>query len=126
MKSRPGYRILALLSLSTGALGLVLPLLPTMPFVLLALWAAGRGAPELHDQIRRHPRFAPILEPWKRDRAVPAQAKFAACMMLLTSWLLAWWSGAGPWVLGLMLLLFLAVSLFLLSRPSPVRQPEQV
>jgi uncharacterized membrane protein YbaN (DUF454 family) len=124
MKSRPGYRFLALLSLSTGAIGLVLPLLPTTPFVLLALWAAARGAPELHDRIRRHPRFAPVLEPWEREGAVPARAKLAACLMMLASWLLAWWSGAGPGALLSMLLLFLAVVLFLLSRPTPARKPE--
>ncbi|PKL94789.1 MAG: DUF454 domain-containing protein [Gammaproteobacteria bacterium HGW-Gammaproteobacteria-8] len=124
MKSRFGYRVLALFSLSAGTLGLVLPLLPTTPFVLLALWAAARGAPELHGRIRRHPRFAAVLEPWERERAVPTRAKFAACLMMLTSWLLAWWSGAGSWVLGLMLLLFLVVGSFLLSRPSPSRQME--
>ncbi len=124
MKSRPGYQLLALISLSTGTLGLVLPLLPTTPFLLLALWASARGAPVLHDRIRRHPRFASVLEPWERERAVPTGAKITACLMMLASWLVAWWSGAGPWTLGLMMLLFLTVGMFLLSRPSPARQTE--
>lgn len=125
MKSRPAYRLLAMVSLSTGALGVVVPLLPTTPFVLLALWAAARGAPEWNARIRQHPAVAPALESWERERAVPAGAKLAACLTMLVSWCLAWWIGAGLWVLACMTLMFLTVGGFLLSRPSSIARPPE-
>lgn len=124
MKSRAVYRMLALFSLSAGALGLVLPLLPTTPFILLAAWAAARGAPDLHYRIRRNPRFAAVLEPWERERAIPAGARIAACLTMLASWVLLLWGGAGVWLLAFMTAMFLAVSAFVLSRPLPARPPE--
>jgi len=39
------YRALALSAVAAGSLGLLLPVLPTVPFLLVALWAASRGAP---------------------------------------------------------------------------------
>ena len=53
----------------------MLPLVPTTPFLLLALWATSKGSPELHERIRTDPRFRPTLEAWQRDRAVPLKAK---------------------------------------------------
>ena len=53
------YRVLAVSALGAGALGLLLPLLPTTPFILVALWASARGAPEWHERIRTHPRLGP-------------------------------------------------------------------
>lgn len=113
------YRVLAVSALSAGALGLLLPLLPTTPFILVALWASARGAPEWHERIRTHPRFGPSVQAWQSQRAVSNTSKWLACSMMGASWLGFWLGGAHPAILVVLALLFITVSAYLVSRPTP-------
>ncbi len=113
-----GYRILAYTSLSLAIAGIVLPLLPTTPFVLLAAWSAGRGSPEFHRWLHNHRTFGPIIENWQTHRAVPVRAKWLACAMLLTSWSILFASGASMWLLAGLGVFFCGLLVFLFTRPS--------
>lgn len=123
MKPRPTstllYRVLAVSALGAGALGLVLPLLPTTPFILVALWASARGAPDWHERILAHPRFGPPVQAWQKDRAVSARAKWLACSMMGASWVGLWLGGLQTTILIALAILFTAVSGYLVSRPEP-------
>jgi uncharacterized protein len=116
---RTTYRIIAYGCVGLGAMGVVLPLLPTTPFLLLAAWAAPKGAPALDLWLRRHPRFGPVLQAWRDQRAIPARAKWLACLLLLISWLILLWTAVHPLVPPLTALLFVLVGLFVTTRPLP-------
>lgn len=111
------YLCLACSCVAVGAAGLVLPLLPTTPFLLLAAWAAPKGSPRLAEWLQRHPLLGPPLHAWRSQGAVPARAKRLACVLLAASWgmLLAtnhWLAlGATP--------LLIAVAIFVCTRPLP-------
>lgn len=124
MKLRPTstllYRVLAVSALGAGALGLLLPLLPTTPFILVALWASARGAPEWHVRIRSHPRFGPSIRAWQAQRAVSTRAKSLACGSMVATWAVLWLGGANPAILIALAVLFITVSAYLLSRPEPL------
>jgi len=113
------YRALALSAVVAGSLGLLLPVLPTVPFLLVALWAASRGAPALHGRIRHHPRFKTVLDAWEHERAVPTRAKWIAVAVMSGSLIIAWWRGAPVWLLIALGMLLVSISAFLLSRPAP-------
>lgn len=113
------YRVLAVSALGAGALGLLLPLLPTTPFILVALWASARGAPEWHDRIRSHPRFGPPVLAWQTQGAVSARSKWLACSMMGASWVGLWLGGVQPAILIALAILFTTVSGYLVSRPAP-------
>ena len=117
------YRVLAVSALGAGALGLLLPLLPTTPFILVALWASARGAPNWHQRILTHPRFGPPVRAWQAQRAVSARSKWLACCMMGASWLGLWVSGVQPAILITLAILFTTVSAYLVSRPQPL-EPE--
>ncbi len=72
------YLLLALFSLALGIVGAFLPVLPTVPFILLAAWAAARSSPRLERWIDEHPRFGPPVRAWRQRGAVPRTAKWAA------------------------------------------------
>lgn len=101
-----------------GAVGAVLPVMPTTPFLLVALWAAARSSPRLRLKLYRHPRYGAALRAWHRHGAVPARAKLAACLLMAASLLVLWLSGAAPFVLTMVVLFFAAVACFILSRPT--------
>lgn len=72
------YLALGFASLALGAAGAVLPLLPTVPFVLLAAWCFSRSSPRLERWLIEHRRFGPHIHVWRRERAVSRAGKRAA------------------------------------------------
>ena len=74
-----------LLALSIGLIGIVLPLLPTTPFVLLAAYCFSRGSMRFERWLLSHPRLGPLVTDWRAHRAVPLRAKQLAWAMLTVS-----------------------------------------
>jgi len=66
------------MSLATGVVGIFVPLLPTTCFVLLAGACYAKSSPRLHNWLRRHRLFGPMIRSWEDDRSIPLRAKFTA------------------------------------------------
>ena len=80
------------IALTAGMVGIVLPLLPTTPFILLAAYCFSRGSEKYERWLLMHPRYGPMVRQWRAHRAVPLRAKqFAIAMMTLSS-AIAWWA----------------------------------
>ncbi|SEG84733.1 YbaN family protein [Marinobacterium lutimaris] len=119
MLIRLAWRLLALLFVALGMIGAVLPGMPTTVFLLLALWAAARGWPQLHDWLLNHPVYGEHLRNWQEQRAVPRRAKWLASLsMALSGLILALTLGFGLWVCLAMSSMILVAS-WLWSRPEP-------
>lgn len=73
------------LSLITGLIGVILPLLPTTPFVLLAALCFSRSSNRLHHWLLNHAWFGPIIRQWQETRTVSRQIKIKALFLLLIS-----------------------------------------
>ncbi|WP_424859136.1 YbaN family protein [Tepidimonas sp. HKU77] len=112
------WRTLASVSLLLGLVGVVLPVLPTVPFLLLAAWAGGRGWPSLEARLLAHPRHGPVIRQWRERGAVPRRAKWLATAMMLGSATVLWWSPVAPWIRGAVYLVLLGVALWLWRRPE--------
>jgi len=113
-----GFRILAYVSLGLAAIGVVLPLLPTTPFVLLAAFFASKGSPAFASWLEEHPSFGPAIRDWRRNRVIPLKAKVLACSMMTLSWGLLFVAGAAATVLAVSGIFLLGVAGYLLTRPS--------
>lgn len=117
--ARLGYLLLAYTTTGLGIAGVFLPLLPTTPFLLVAVWAAPKGSQRVHDWIYQQPRFARLLDDWQQQGAVPLGAKCLATAMMIASWsFLLWRDYHWGLVLG-MSLFFMGIGLFLWTRPNP-------
>ena len=115
--------LLAYLFLILAIIGIVLPGLPTVPFLLLAAWFAARGSERLHRWLYAHPHFGRLLIDWEQQRAVSRRSKLIAVVLLIVSWGIMYWRIDNHWVLGGLALLFIAVATFLLTRPEPRELP---
>jgi uncharacterized membrane protein YbaN (DUF454 family) len=113
------WLLLAWVSLALGLAGVVLPGLPTTPFVLLAAFAASRGSTALHRWLHEHPRFGSIIADWQREGAVSLKAKRVATLSMILCGLIlylsapTWWMAAIPWAI------MSAVAIWLWLRPLP-------
>jgi uncharacterized membrane protein YbaN (DUF454 family) len=78
------------LSLLAGLVGILIPVLPTVPFVLLAAFCFSRGSERCERWIVEHRYFGPMVVNWRQHRAVPLRAKQAAALTMTASSVLAW------------------------------------
>src|SRR5690606_36013468 len=120
---RWAWWLLAYASLGLGLLGVFLPGLPTVPFVLLSAFAAARGSERLHRRLLADPRFGPMIRDWQAGRTVARRAKWMATWTMLASavLLVARLLGGGHrWLRGSMPMGWMAgVCTLLLCRPAP-------
>ena len=108
-----------LLCVALGVIGAFLPVMPTVPFLLLALWAFARSSDRLHAWLLNHPRFGPPLRNWQEHGAIPARAKLLSVgsMGVAAVWL-AFFSGVPAWAMALALAIMAYGAWFVLSRPT--------
>ena len=64
------YLTLGILFFVLGAIGALVPGLPTTVFMLLALWAFARSSQRFHDWLYYHRVFGPPLQRWHRHDTV--------------------------------------------------------
>ncbi len=82
-----------------GIIGAFLPLLPTVPFLLLALFCFARSNPAWAQRLLDHPTYGPPLLDWQNRRAIPRRAKLAALVTMALSVGITALTAGWPWVL---------------------------
>ncbi|MGV3494172.1 MAG: YbaN family protein [Ramlibacter sp.] len=83
--SRPArwaFLTLAGVFLLLGLIGVFVPVMPTVPFLIVAAWAASRSSPRLHDWLMKHPRWGRQLTDWYDYGVVPRKAKWITSVMM--------------------------------------------
>lgn len=109
----------ALLSLALGAVGVLVPGLPTTPFVVLAAYAAMRSSPRLHAWILRHRVFGRMVRDWETHRAVSRRAKAVASLTMALSALVLFAASPSTLLAASVTVLMAAVATWLWLRPEP-------
>lgn len=105
------FNIAGGLSVLLGIAGIVLPLLPTTPFILLASACFLRGSPAFHRWLHKHQIFGPLLENWHKNRAVTRKVKGRGMIFILLSFSISIFVVSYIWlkfVLLVMLIVLLA------------------
>lgn len=108
-------------SLALGLIGVVLPGLPTTPFVLLAAACYAKASPRLHGWLLNHHFLGPMVRDWEQHRSLTRRTKTVAIgSMVVMVGLSAWGFRHQPWVLAA-LLVAAAVGLIVVVR-IPTRE----
>jgi uncharacterized membrane protein YbaN (DUF454 family) len=93
---RWGYFALGWAFFALGAVGVVLPVLPTTPFMLLALWGFARSSRRFHAWLYHHPVFGPPLQQFREHRVIPKRVKILASSTMALSYALMIYSARVP------------------------------
>jgi len=116
--SRLIWAICGLLALGTGILGIVLPILPTTPLVILAAFCFSKSSTRLHAWLNDHRIFGPMIQDWRERGAINPRAKFMAASMMALVIVISLIIGVPPYVLGIQAICLGGAALFVLTRPS--------
>lgn len=109
---------LGLLAVALAIVGAVLPLLPTVPFLLLASFFFARSSERLHGWLLSHPTFGPVIEDWNRSGAIRPAAKKLATLSIVFVFTLSLAMRVSTTVLGIQAAVLGLVLLFIWTRPN--------
>lgn len=102
--ARPFWLAGGLLAVALGILGIALPLLPTVPFFLLAAFCFARSNPAWERRLLDHPKYGPPLRQWRERRAISRRAKIASVTAMAVSVAISAVFAGWPWVLAPLLI----------------------
>ena len=110
--------IAGILSLLLGVIGAFVPLLPTVPLVLLAAYCFGRSSESLHQWLLHHRYFGPIIESFQAGKGIPRRVKYRTIAILWLSMGLSCWIVAKLWICLMLFTIGVCVSIYLRLLPD--------
>lgn len=112
------WTTIGVVMLILGGIGVVLPILPTTPFVLVAAFAFGKGSPRLRKWLMESPIFGPMITDWETHGAIARKYKILACSLMLTSFLASVYVGFAAHILAIQAVFMGGAAMFILTRPD--------
>ncbi len=112
------WATLGLICVALAAIGVILPLLPTVPFLLLAAFFFSRSSSRLHNWLLSHPGFGPFIDDWNRSGAIRPRAKRLATVSVAAVILLSLILGASWLIITIQCVTVSFVLLFIWTRPN--------
>ena len=113
--------MLAYFFLALALVGIFIPGLPTVPFLLLTAWFAARGSDRLHAWLYAHPHLGKLIINWEQQGAISRTSKVIAVLMLTISWVAMFFRMDNVYALAGVAVLFSTVAAYLISRPEPYK-----
>lgn len=109
--------IVGWLAVTLATLGVVLPLLPTTPFLLLAAWCFARSSPRFHDWLLYRSWFGSYLRYWQEHRGLPPGAKSKAVLVIISTFAVSLYLVPLWWVRILLLCMMIALLIMMWRLP---------
>ena len=101
-----------------GTAGIVLPLVPTVPLLLLAAISFANSSEAAHQWLITHNLFGPPIQDWRKSGAIRRPAKIMASVAILAAFGISLALDVVWWALLLQAAVLLCVSIFIWSRPE--------
>lgn len=108
------------LSLALGFLGMLLPILPTTPFLILSAYFFSKGSERAHSWLLSRPYFGKIIKDWENYGVIRKKAKIQAVLAILVFFTFSIIFTKLAFVKILLCLIGPAIIYFIISRPSRI------
>ncbi|WP_246172763.1 YbaN family protein [Marinicella rhabdoformis] len=112
------WLLLGFLSAVLAAIGVILPLLPTTPFLLLAAFCFAQSSEKAHQWLLNHKTFGPLINDWQEHGRIRRKIKIVSVSMMIIMPPLSWLLGAPLWSVWVQIAVLCCVSAFILTRPE--------
>ncbi|WP_019616157.1 YbaN family protein [Psychromonas ossibalaenae] len=99
------------LSILLGLIGIVVPLLPTTPFLILALACFARSSPCFHQRLLNAPYLGGILRDWEKEKKIDKKRKRSVYLIILVTFFISMLVVYPSFLLQLLLLLIMSILL---------------
>ena len=117
------FLMIGFLAVGLGVIGAFLPILPTVPFLIVALWAFSKSSERFHNWLYHHKTYGPMLRDWDTYRVIPLWGKIWSCVAMFTSLSMMVFVDHIPhWALLTTAIIMFFVGLYICSNPS--KRPE--
>jgi len=102
-----------------GIAGFILPVLPGVPFLLIAAWAFSLSSERFETWLTTHRIFGPMIKDWRAYQVIPQRAKVLATLMMSGSLIyLIFGSSAPRLIVAIIGVILVLVSIYIWTRPS--------
>ncbi|ADP11822.1 hypothetical protein EJP617_21410 [Erwinia sp. Ejp617] len=105
------------LAVILATIGVILPLLPTTPFLLLAAWCFARSSPRFHQWLLHRSMFGRYLRYWQQHHAMPPGVKGKAIVFILLTFALSLWMVNIFWLRLVLLAILILLIVFIIRLP---------
>ena len=106
------------LSVMVGFAGVFLPVLPTVPFLLLAAFFFGRSSQKAHDWLLSHKQLGPAIRDWQENGAISRKSKYLSAGSMVVVFTISVLFKIPIYVLIIQAVILLSVSYFIWTRPN--------
>ncbi|MET3559600.1 uncharacterized membrane protein YbaN (DUF454 family) [Bartonella japonica] len=102
-----------------GIIGIMLPIMPTVPFLLIASWCFARSSPRFHHWLNNHRIFGPPIKQWEERGAISTLVKVFAVVSMAGGFL-SFLVMVHPtlWFALFVAVILLFISIYVVTRPS--------
>jgi len=112
------WALLGLICVALAIVGIILPLLPTVPFLLLAAFFFARSSEKLHYWLLSHRIFGALIADWQSRGVIRKRAKKIATVSIVSVFSFSLILGLRPTILGIQAAVLGCVLVFIWTRPS--------
>lgn len=118
---RLSWYLIGVTALVLGAIGVIAPVLPTTPFVILSAFAFAKCSPKLHSWLMHNRTFGPIILDWRANGAIAPRYKALALAMMACAFVLSIITAVPPLVLVVQAFCMIGAASFILTRPNAAK-----
>lgn len=104
--------------LALGLIGIPLPGLPTVPFMILAAFCFARSSERVHTWLMTHPTLGPPIKDWQERGAIRKRAKIYATIFIAVTFAISLWMALPLMGLVAQAVVLSCVMTFIWTRPS--------
>lgn len=116
---RIAWLVLGLMAVALAGIGVALPLLPTTPFLLVAVFAFARSSRRLERWLREHRLFGKLISDWEKYGAIDRRSKTLAIASMAIVILISIVLDVSTRVLIIQAIVLCLSATFIATRPLP-------